>query len=172
MAESRLSQEFLVPRPSLDTARLQKEARIANSGSRRSTLGTTALLREHLDEINALKAEGVTFAAIAEALGKQGVVQGQGDTQKPITASRLTALYSQLKRTDAKRAARRSARADAIVPPPRDEHPHKEKRKIALAPELTRKASSSTKEEPLPDEEAIRREGMKRAQRFVKKPSS
>ena len=112
----------------------------------------------------------MTFAAIAEALAKQGVTQGEGENQKPITTSRLTALYSQMKRVDAKRSAGRRGRTDSIEPSLKDEQPHKVQRKVALAPELSPQPSPGRQEEQLPDEESIRRENLKRAQRFLKKP--
>lgn len=157
--------------PPLDLTQLKKDARSARGGVRRLSPGTTALLRKNLGTIDALRAEGVTFAAIAEALAKQGVVQGTGDDQKPITTNRLTALYGQLKRTEAKRAGMRRARADAADPSPKHEQTRTGEPKIALSPELTPQASSDREDEQPPDEETIRRENLKRSQRFLKKPS-
>lgn len=154
--------------PPINSQQLKKDARLASAGSRRSTRGTTALLREHLEAIDALRAEGVTFAAIAKGLGKQGLTQGKDGNEKPITPSRLTALYSQMKRTDAKRAVARQGRTDAVEPPVKDERPAKKIRKVTLNPELNRQRSSDKDDEQLPDEETIRRERRERAQRFVK----
>ncbi|MEH6720185.1 MAG: hypothetical protein V7704_14985 [Aurantimonas endophytica] len=128
------------------------------------------MLRKNLGTIDALRAEGVTFAAIAEALAKQGVVQGMGEDQRPITTNRLTALYGQLKRTEAKRAAKRLARTDFAGPTPKHEQTRTRDTKIALSPELSPQVSSDREEEQLPDEETIRRENLKRSQHFLKKP--
>ena len=79
--------------------------------------GAMAVVRAHLAEIERLKAEGVTWVAIAAALAQQGVKLRDG---RPITGRHLTGLIDSIRRQDAGRrmaAARRAARADLTTDP-------------------------------------------------------
>lgn len=85
-------------------------------GGRRAT-GSMAVVRQHLPQFDALRAAGASWSEIAAGLAGQGVTQGEG--QEPITAKRLTALVTLVRKAEAKRAAaivERAARPDA---PPR-----------------------------------------------------
>lgn len=82
-------------------------------GGRRST-GSMAVVRRHLPQLDALRAEGATWAEIAAALAAQGLTQGEAQT--PITAKRLTALVALVRKAEAKRSAsiaKRTDRSDA-----------------------------------------------------------
>lgn len=82
-------------------------------GGRRAT-GSMAVVRQHLPQFDALRAAGASWSEIAAGLAGQGVTQGEG--QEPITAKRLTALVSLVRKAEAKRAAavaERAARPDA-----------------------------------------------------------
>jgi len=59
--------------------------------------------------IRELREQKHSWAAIAAALAKQGVVQGDGG--KPITARRLTALISAINKRERRREAHFSGRA-------------------------------------------------------------
>lgn len=112
----------------LDPKRLARDAKRAqaqrpDSSIGRETTGVTRAVRAGLPVIRQLRAAGVTWAAIAEALSAQGVTQGEG---QPLTATRLTAIVTQVEaqeRRTAERKARRRTRPDLtasseIVPPP------------------------------------------------------
>lgn len=112
----------------LDPKRLARDAKRAqaqrpDSIIGRETTGVTRAVRTSLPVIRQLRAAGVTWAAIAEAMSAQGVTQGEG---RPLTATRLTAIVTQVEaqeRRTAEREARRRTRPDLtasseIVPPP------------------------------------------------------
>jgi hypothetical protein len=68
---------------SLDPKRLARDAKRAqaqrpDAGIGRETTGVTRAVRAGLPVIRELRAAGVTWAAIAEAMGAQGVTQGAG----------------------------------------------------------------------------------------------
>ena len=110
-------------------------------GGRRAT-GSMAIVREHLADLDALRAKGATWAEIAAGLAEQGVTQGEG--REPITAKRLTAIVTLVRKAEAKRAeatARRVSRADlrrAPAPPPVTD-----RARLALAAELGASDASS-----------------------------
>ena len=86
----------------------------AEGDPRKKPSGTMAAVRGHLAEIERLKAEGVTWVAIAAALARQGVVLRDG---RPITGRHLTGLIDSIRRQDAGRRvarARRSTRTDLV----------------------------------------------------------
>lgn len=112
----------------LDPKRLARDAKRAqaqrpDSIIGREATGVTRAVRTSLPVIRQLRAAGVTWAAIAEAMSAQGVTQGEG---RPLTATRLTAIVTQVEaqeRRTAEREARRRTRPDLtasseIVPPP------------------------------------------------------
>ena len=98
-------------------------------GGRRPT-GSMAIVRQHLGELDRLRAAGATWTEIAAGLTGQGVTQGEG---APLTAKRLTALVTLVRKAEAKRAAtlaKRSGRSDA--PPALASPP------LTLSPDLVR----------------------------------
>lgn len=106
----------------LDPKRLTRDAKRAqaqrpDSSIGRETTGVTRAVRAGLPVIRQLRAAGVTWAAIAEAMSAQGVTQGEG---QPLTATRLTAIVTQVEaqeRRTAEREARRRTRPDLTVSP-------------------------------------------------------
>jgi hypothetical protein len=101
----------------LDSSRLVREAHKAQAARPtgvvgRETTGVTRAVRSALPVIHNLRLDNVTWAAIAAAMSEQGLSQSDGS---PLTASRLTAIVSQverqLRRPEGSAAARRR-RAD------------------------------------------------------------
>jgi len=105
---------------SLDPKRLARDANRAqaqrpDTGIGRETTGVTRAVRAGLPVIRQLRAAGVTWAAIAEAMSAQGVTQGAGT---PLSATRLTAIVTQVEaqiRRKAEREAGRRSRSDLTV---------------------------------------------------------
>lgn len=94
-----------------DREAVEGDARVKPSGA-------MATVRKHLPDIERLKAEGVTWVAIAAALARQGVRMRDG---RPLTGRRLTGLIDSIRRQDAGRreaGARRTSRADLTPGPP------------------------------------------------------
>jgi hypothetical protein len=108
-----------------------------------------AIVRDNLQEIEALKAGGNSWVAIAAGLAEQGVTQGD---HQPLTAKRLTALIASVKRQAALRAVKAEARDQR-----RDLRPQRSQKSpevpLRLSNELTRlqqetaPAASMTEEE-------------------------
>lgn len=103
-------------------------------GGRRAT-GSMAIVRQHLADFDALRAKGATWAEIAAGLAEQGVTQGEN--REPITAKRLTAIVTLVRKAEVKRAevtAQKASRADLR----RDPAPPTatDRTRLALAPEL------------------------------------
>jgi hypothetical protein len=143
--------------PKLDFKRLKadieqsEECRFADPGGRRLT-GAMAIIRDHLAQIEALKASGRSWVMIAEGLAKQGVTQGDN---QPITAKRLTALIASVKRQAANKAAKEALRAnrkDLFLPP----QPERRVASVRLARELMEPARPAS---PMPSmsEDEIRK---------------
>lgn len=128
-----------------------EKCRSADSGGRRLT-GAMAIVRDHLNEIEALKASGKSWVVIAAGLAKQGVTQGDN---QPITAKRLTALIASVKRQAANKAAKEALRANRkdLYPSPQ---PERRAPTVRLARELTEPARPAT---PIPamSEDEIRK---------------
>jgi hypothetical protein len=101
-------------RPKNDSADAQA-ALSANGHTRRRT-GATAVIEPILPLIRELRALKQSWAAIASALAKQGVVQGVD--REPIMGRRLTALTStiRLRRQDECLAGRAKRRDLAALP--------------------------------------------------------
>jgi hypothetical protein len=101
----------------LDLSRLMRDAHKAQavrpeSAIGRETTGLTRAVREQLPAIRKLREEKVTWAAIAAAITKQGVTQGDG---RPLTATRLTAVVGHVERQIHRKldaVARRGLRPD------------------------------------------------------------
>ena len=124
--------------PKLDLKRLkadieQSEKDLSADPSGRRLTGAMAIVRDHLSEIEALKASGKSWVVIAAALAKQGVTQGDN---QPITAKRLTALIASVKRQAASKAAKEALRAHRkdLLPP---QQPERRASPLRLARELT-----------------------------------
>lgn len=118
--------------------------------------GTYAAIREALTAIEAMRANGIAWRAIADALGQQGITQRQGNSEIPITASRLTSLVSDLKSRQAKaesKQAGRMSRADLSKRPLKSEQSNQ----FALADELNVKPRDDKSVSHIDDEETIRR---------------
>ena len=154
----------------LDPKRLARDAKRAqaqrpDSSIGRETTGVTRAVRAGLPVIRQLRAAGVTWAAIAEALSAQGVTQGEG---RPLTATRLTAIVTQVEahaRRPAEREARRRTRPDLttsseIVPPPELSLPDP----VAPAPPAPAGSGAHA------TEEQIRRAGLHDLRQLLKKP--
>ncbi|WP_299813136.1 hypothetical protein [Tardiphaga sp.] len=111
----------------IDSKRLIKDCataqavRAASNHAHRST-GATAIIEPILPLIREFRIQKFSWAAIASALAKQGVVQG-GDCQ-PITARRLTALISAIEKREQRREARLSVRAKRRDLAPIPANPH------------------------------------------------
>jgi hypothetical protein len=98
---------------SIDSKRLKKDcanaqATLAAGGHGLRRTGATAIIEPILPLILELRAQKHSWAAIAAALAKQGVVQGVD--REPITARRLTALISAINNRVRQQEARLSGR--------------------------------------------------------------
>src|SRR5665647_3617690 len=128
---------------SIDSKRLKKDsadaqAAIAGNGHARRRTGATALIEPVLPKIHELRAQKHSWAAIAAALAKQGVIQG--DDGEAITGRRLTALISAINkrvRRQEERSAGRAKRRD-LAPLPQQTHT------LALSADLSAPAMAAT----------------------------
>ena len=146
----------------IDRRRLLKDApRLDRSLPRRKeNTGATAAVAAALPEILAMRADGVRWVAIAAALAKQGVVQG--DDRRPISANRLTSIVHDLqqrKQVQKERVQKRADRPDLMKAPSAPKTP------LMLAPELT---TSNQLEQNEITEEEIRRDNLARIQHLLK----
>jgi hypothetical protein len=96
----------------LDSSRLIREAHKAQAVRPinlvgRETTGVTAAVRSALPVIRKLRLAKVTWSAIAAAISEQGLVRSDGS---PLTASRLTAIVSQVERQRQRREESAAAR--------------------------------------------------------------
>jgi hypothetical protein len=99
---------------SIDSKRLTKDcanaqATLAANGHALRRTGATAIIEPILPLIRELRARNHSWAAIAAALAKQGVVQGVD--REPITPRRLTALISAIDKRERRSEARLAGRA-------------------------------------------------------------
>ena len=109
----------------IDTKRLTKDCAkaqtaLAENGSEHRRTGATAIIEPILPLIRDLRKQKHSWAAIATALAKQGVVQGVD--RQPITPRRLTALIAAIEkrgRRRRKRLAERFGRRDLAPSPPK-----------------------------------------------------
>lgn len=152
---------------SLDPKKLRQDAQRLQgarsaSGVGRETLGTTKAVRAALPVIYELRKTGVSWPAIAEALGAQGVVQGRD--RVPLTTNRLTALVTQIEdqaRRKAEKVNNRS-RSDSAVQPVERAKP------LSLSPDLANSTSHNS-QQPSSTEEDLRRDAFQRLQSVLKK---
>lgn len=122
---------------SIDSKRLTKDcanaqATLAANGHGLRRTGATAIIEPILTLIRELRVQKHSWAAIAAALAKQGVVQGVD--REPISARRLTALISAIDRRERRREARLAGRARRrdLAPLPGNSHA------LALSTDLER----------------------------------
>jgi hypothetical protein len=112
---------------SIDSKRLTKDcanaqATLAANGHALRRTGATAIIEPILTLILELRVQKHSWAAIAAALSKQGVVQGVD--RRPIAARRLTALISAINKRERRHEARLAGRARRrdLVPLPTNSH--------------------------------------------------
>jgi hypothetical protein len=123
---------------SIDSKRLTKDcanaqATLAANGHALRRTGATAIIEPILPLIRELRARKHSWAAIAAALAKQGVIQSAD--REPITPRRLTALISAINKRVRGQEARLSGRAKRrdLAPLPASSHT------LALSTDLQRK---------------------------------
>lgn len=116
---------------------------------RRKLTGAMAVVRENLKEIEALKAAGKSWIAIAAALAEQGVTQGNN---QPLTAKRLTALIASVKRQAAGRVAKEEARGQRRDLPSK-QSPKSHDARLRLADELTHRGPGTRAPASMTEEE-------------------
>jgi hypothetical protein len=128
---------------SIDSKRLTKDcanaqAMLAAAGHGLRRTGATAIIEPILPLILELRAQKHSWAAIAAALAKQGVVQGVD--REPITARRLTALISAINNRVRQQEACLSGRAKRrdLAPLPANSHG------LALSTDLQRQEDVAT----------------------------
>lgn len=154
----------------LDPKRLVRDAKKAQTARPatlvgRETTGVTRAVRAALPAIRTLRAAGVTWAAIAQAMAEQGVRQ-KGNV--PLTATRLTAIVGQVEAQDRRRSAAAISRGrpDLAGATPASRDPvgpaHPPPREPAPADPPNRPAAH-------PSAEAIRRAGLAELNRILKK---
>jgi hypothetical protein len=84
------------------------QSALAASGCEHRGTGATAIIEPILPLIRDLRKQNHSWAAIATALARQGVVQGSD--RQPITARRLTALISAIDKRERRHAKRSEGR--------------------------------------------------------------
>jgi hypothetical protein len=142
----------------------RKSARSTSSHGRIKT-GATAVIREHLPDLERMHADGAIWDEIAAGLSAQGVRQGNG---KPLTGRRLTALIHNIKTREAKLAPGRtnalSSEAARVEPRHRPttaaisqakQHPGRSA--LTLATEMAEPKAARAQTSPDLDEQALRR---------------
>jgi hypothetical protein len=113
---------MLIDSKRLTTDCANAQATLAANGHARRRTGATAVIEPVLPLIRELRARKHSWAAIAAALAKQGVVQGVN--REPITGRRLTALICAIKkrvRRQEERSTGRAKRRD-LAPLPQQTH--------------------------------------------------
>jgi hypothetical protein len=128
---------------------LNAQSMLTASGRGHHGTGATAIIEPALPLIRDLRKQKHSWAAIAAALARQGVVQGAG--RQPITARRLTALIAAIEqrvRRQAEHSKSRFRRQD-IAPSPTQPHT------LALSADL--KPMSVAADTVTDSEETIRR---------------
>jgi hypothetical protein len=153
---------------SIDLRKLRRTvaARQAARPGGRVPTGAMALVRANLAAFDELRAGGATWAEIAAGLAEQGMTQGDGE---PITAKRLTALVTLVRKADVARAAKASARQGRgdLVGEPKADAKRTRDTKLRLAAELA--PSLPTAADHGPSEGDLRREAFDRHDHLFKK---
>ncbi|WP_018264800.1 hypothetical protein [Methylosinus sp. LW4] len=102
--------------------------------------GLTAAIRAALPIIENLRSgDKVRWSCIAAAFANQGYTQGRD--RLPVTTSRLTAIYSQIRKQE-----RRGASSTPLDVAPRDRAPDVKKGRLKLSPELDHRVDKSPPE--------------------------
>lgn len=156
-----------VKRLRADVASMRQERQAKVGAVGRTSTGAMALVREHLSELEALKAAGATWPEIAAGLAAQGATQGRD--RSPLTAKRLTSLIASVRRQFARRAERerrRSRRSDHAPMTPTS-GPHAGR--VRLAPELAQRSAPAT-DDPAEIETEFRKTRFAELQSLLKKP--
>lgn len=138
----------------VDAKRLTKDcakaqSMLAASGRAHCGTGATAIIEPILPLIRGLREQKHSWAAIAAALARQGVVQGAD--RQPITARRLTALISAIDKRERRHAKRSESRFRRPDLAPSQTHSHT----LALSTDL--KSTNVAANTVTDSEETIRR---------------
>jgi hypothetical protein len=154
----------------------RKSARSTSSRGRIKT-GATAVIREHLPDLERMHADGAIWDDIAAGLSAQGVRQGNGE---PLTGRRLTALIHNIKTRDAKLAsgvANVSSSETARIEP--RHHPTTAaisqakqspgRSALTLATEMTDRKTARVQTNPDLDEQTLRRAEFAKHAHLLKK---
>jgi hypothetical protein len=149
-----------------DAVQAEKDRPLPSVG--RETVGIVRAVRDLLPTIRELRASGVRWAAIAEALNAQGIYPLRDGEPVALTANRLTAVVSVLERQQAlkaKRTTARKARPGLVSSEPAKASTSS----VALSPELQPRANSSGDTPAIHEsEEDIRRRFLTDVQPFLK----
>lgn len=156
-----------VKRLRADVASMRQERQPKVGAVGRTSTGAMALVREHLSELEALKAAGATWPEIAAALAAQGVTQGPAQT--PITAKRLTSLIASVRRQVARRAEREHRRSRRLDQAPMTPTSAPRAERVRLAPELAQRSAPAA-EDPAEIETEYRKTRFAELQSLLKKP--
>lgn len=153
----------------LDPKRLLRDAeraQISRPGSSigREITGVTRAVRESMPVIRRLRAAGVTWAAIAQAMTEQGITQSGG---RALTATRLTGVVSEVESRTRRsvQALGRQQRSD-LVPGSNPTSSTRSEHGPAPPP---RHRLRSPDEPHLATEEDIRRAGLAELQQLLRK---
>jgi hypothetical protein len=150
----------------------RKSARVTSPRGRNKT-GATAIIREHLPDLERMHADGAIWDEIAAGLSTQGVTQGNG---KPLTGRRLTALIHNIKNREATlapAAAKASSEAAQIGPLHRPMKAAKQRSgrsALTLATEMVVRKTARVQANPDLDEQALRRAEFAKHEHLLKKP--
>jgi hypothetical protein len=147
----------------LDPRRLARDAKTLDAkrpagAIGRETTGVTRAVRALMPAIRELRAGGVRWAAIAEALARQGVVGPDG---QPLKANRLTAVVDRIARVDrgnAAKAGARERRPDLPAARPPDvapRQPHMSDDDLPSPPDTRHRTAEQIRRDDLLELEAI-----------------
>ncbi len=154
----------------------RKSAR-ATSPRGRTKTGATAIIREHLPDLERMHTDGAIWDEIAAGLSAQGVKQGNGE---PLTGRRLTALIHNIKTREAKLAAggvnTPSSEVARIEPRHRSmttaisqAKQHQNRSALSLATEMDERKIARVQTSPGLDEQALRRAEFAKHAHLLKK---
>ena len=169
--------------PRLDLRRLARDAAADPDAPRRAlapggrpATGLMQAVRDNLDALLALKAEGRTWAAIAAGMTAQGFTTADG---RAITERNLTGVVASVRRQTRRAAAKEAGRRDrgdlrdeesqtaTLGSAPSSTTTNSARQGPSLSPDLVREAATSLPLRPAEDER--RRAALARAQSLLKK---
>jgi hypothetical protein len=147
----------------LDPRRLARDAKTLEAkrpagAIGRETTGVTRAVRALMPAIRELRQAGVRWAAIAEALARQGVVGSDG---QPLKANRLTAVVDRIAQGERGKAAKadaRGGRPDLSASPPPDavpQQPHVPITDPPSRPDTRHRTAEQIRRDDLSDLDAI-----------------